>query len=125
MTDETKNELLAYREECEAKLREMPKRLAEERAAAQKEGRKPFPLFPVVEVTLLNLRAALEAVEGDPEGPIRETLTSWRGVVASHMSKDADGNDFGPNQNVRADQLLSVLHLAIGKSEKFEAVIKK
>lgn len=91
-----------YRAEAQARLDELPARVAAEKKAADEERRKPFPIVPFVEVDPAVMKPFLEEVGvGHVPDAIAETYGTVLRVCKQQPQKFA----------MRADQLLELLKL--------------
>jgi hypothetical protein len=91
-----------YRAEAQARLDELPARVAAEKKAADEERRKPFNIVPLVEVDPAVLGPFLTEVgTGNVPDAIAETYGTMARVCKSQTQKFA----------MRADQLLALLQL--------------
>jgi hypothetical protein len=104
MDENIKSDLSRCLADAKAKLEELPDRIKAEREAAANDDppRKPFPVVPMTEIESEALAAALAEIKELPEGPLKETITTFGKSCRRHNAPLI----------VRCDQLAEVLQLA-------------
>lgn len=101
MLDQHKSDILQYAADSQEKLAALPQRIADERAAAAKEQRKPFNIVPLTEVDPAVMGPLLASLKDVP-APLKETVSTIGRVCQEQKQPFA----------MRSDQLKAILDLA-------------
>ena len=94
-----------YRDDAQAKLEGLPARMEKEKEDAKREGRRAFPIVPLVEVAPAVMKEYLESVG---TGKVPDAIAETYGTVLRVC------NEQNHNFAMRADQLLELLKLKAG-----------
>jgi hypothetical protein len=106
LTPENKSQAQEYAAECKQKLDALPARIAAEKEAAAKEGRKPYKIVPLIELDPAVMGPVIEHIGNAPDD-VAETFGVIRHVCANQNLPF----------NMRCDQLAAVLALLDKKPE--------